>query len=110
MISDDDIDKALNYLRDSAIPAAQATANRQHLENTKHSMKAILMAEHIMEPVNAQERWAFADDRYKVHLDGLKEAIFEDEKYTNLREAAEAKIRAWQTMNATLRAEGKAYS
>ena len=110
MISDQDIDRALAYLRDSAIEAAQATANRQHLENTKNVMKSIVMSEHLSEPVNAQERYAYVDTRYKNHLEGLKLAIFEDEKFTNLRAAAEAKIRAWQTMNANQRAEGKAYS
>jgi len=110
MISDSDIDKALDYLRDTATEAAQATANRQHLENTKNVMKAMVMSEHLSEPVNAQERYAFADTRYKNHLEGLKVAIFEDEKFSNMRAAAEAKIRAWQTMKATLRAEGKAYN
>lgn len=110
MISDDDIDRALAFLRDTAIEAAQATANRQHLENTKNVMKSMIMSEHLAEPVNAQERFAYADIRYKNHLEGLKVSIFEDEKFSNLRAAAEAKIRAWQTMKATLRAEGKAYS
>ena len=109
MISDEDIDRALAYLRDTSMEAAQATANRQHLENTKNVMKAMVMSEHLAEPVNAQERYAYADTRYKNHLEGLKVAIYEDERFSNLRAAAEAKIRAWQTMKATLRAEGKAY-
>src|SRR6266436_4307859 len=104
MISDDDIDRALAFLRDTATEAAHATANRQHLENTKNVMKAMIMSEHLAEPVNAQERYAYGDLRYKNHLEGLKVAIFEDEKFSNLRTAAEAKIRAWQTMKATLRA------
>ena len=108
MITDEDILRALDYLRDTAIQAAQATADRQHLENTKHTMKAMVMSEHLAEPVNAQERFAYADIRYKNHLEGLKVAIFEDEKFSNLRAAAESKIRAWQTLKATARLEQKA--
>jgi len=61
------------------------------LENTKNVMKAMVMSEHLAEPVNAQERFAYADMRYKNHLEGLKVAIYEDEKFSNLRAAAEAK-------------------
>lgn len=110
MIRDEEIDKALAYLRDSATEAAQARANRLYLDDFSRVLRATIMSEHLAEPVNAQERYAHADLRYKNHLEGLKQAIFEDEKYRFLREAADAKIRAWQTMKATLRAEGKAYS
>lgn len=98
MIAESDIEKAIDFLRDSATEAAQATANRQHLQNFSGVIKSLIMSEHLAEPVNAQERYAHADVRYKNHLEGLKVAIFEDARFTNLRDAAEAKIRAWQTM------------
>ena len=110
MVKDEEIDRALAYLRDSAIEAAQARANRLYLDDFSRVLRANIMSDHLAEPVNAQERHAFADIRYRNHLETLKQAIFEDEKCSNLRAAAEAKIRAWQTMKATLRAEGKAYS
>lgn len=97
MISDTDIEKAVDYMRDSATEAAQATANRQHLEKFTSTIKSLIMSEHLAEPVNAQERYAYSDVRYKNHLEGLKVAIFEDERFRNLRDAAETKIRAWQT-------------
>lgn len=110
MIKDEEIDKALAYLRDSAVEAAQARAQRLYLDDFSRVLRATIMSEHLSEPVNAQERFAYGDTRYKNHLEGLKQAIFLDERYRFLREAADAKIRAWQTMKATLRAEGKAYS
>ena len=110
MIRDEDIDKALNYLRDTSEAAAQSRANRLYLEDYSRVLKATIMSEHLAEPVNAQERHAYADIRYKNHLEALKLAIFEDEKNRFLRDAADAKVRAWQTMSATLRVEGKAYS
>ena len=103
MITDHDMERALDFLRDSSIEAAQATADRHHLENTKSVIKAVVMSEHLAEPVNAQERYAHADVRYKNHLEGLRAAIFNDEKMHNLRVAAEARIRAWQTQQANER-------
>ena len=105
MITDEQLEKALDYLRDNAIAAAQATADRQHLEKYTSVIKALIMSEHLAEPVNAQERYAHADIRYKNHLEGLKAAIFEDERHYNLKAAADARIRAWQTMSANQRAE-----
>lgn len=98
MIPDTDIERALDFLRDNSVEAAQATANRQHLEKHTSVIKSLIMSEHLAEPVNAQERYAYADVRYKNHLEGLKAAIYEDERFKNLRDAADAKIRAWQTM------------
>ena len=103
MISDEDIEKAVSYLRDNAVEAAQATANRQYLEKFSTVSKALIMSEHLAEPVNAQERYAHSDVRYRNHLEGLKVAIFEDEKSRNLRDAADVKIRAWQSQQANNR-------
>src|SRR2546430_13158283 len=109
MIRDEDIDKALAYLRDTATEAAQAKANRLYLDDYSRVLRATIMSEHLAEPVNAQERYAYGDLRYKNHLEALKQAIFEDERYRFLRDAASAKIEAWRTYQANLRAEGKAY-
>ncbi len=103
MISEESIERAVDWLRDTAESAAQATANRQHLEKFTNSIKALIMSEHLAEPVNAQERYAYADIRYKNHLEGLKQAIFEDEKMKNLRDAAEIRVEAWRSMNANIR-------
>ena len=110
MVTDEELDKALSYLRDTAIDAAHARANRLYLDDFSRVIKATVMSEHLAEPVNAQERRAYSDIRYKNHLEGLKQAIFEDERYRFLREAASAKVEAWRTYQANLRAEGKAYS
>lgn len=110
MISDDDIEKAVDYLRDTAEKAAHARATRLHLDDYSRVLKAEIMSEHLTESVAAQERWAYSDTRYKNHLELLKRAIFEDERHRFLRYAAEAKVEAWRTFQANARAEGKAYS
>jgi hypothetical protein len=103
VISESQIEAAVDYLRDSSTEAAQATANRQHLEKFTSVIKSLIMSEHLAEPVNAQERFAYSDTRYLNHLAGLKVAIFEDCRFMNLRDAAETKIRAWQTFSSNER-------
>lgn len=104
MITDEQVEKALDFLRDNAEDSAQARANRIYLEEFRKSLKAQIMAEHLAEPIGAQERWAYDDIRYRNHLEGLKQAVYNDERLRFLRGAAEAKIEAWRTMCSNQRA------
>ena len=99
MISQRDVEKALDFLRDSAEPAAQNRANRAYMEEFRKSLKAQLMSNHPDMAVNAQEREAYKNPSYIDHLEAMRTAIFEDEKLRFLIEAARAKISAWQTMS-----------
>jgi hypothetical protein len=104
MISDEEIEKAVDYLRDNAGKAAMARAERLYLEEFAKSLKAILMKEFTGETsVAAQEREALASLKYLQHLEAVREAVEIDEKHRFLRAAAEAKINAWQTFSANLR-------
>ena len=98
MISQRDIEKALDFLRDSADQAAMNRANRIYLEEYRKSLKAQLMSNNMDMAVNAQEREAYRNVEYITHLEAMKEAIFQDEKLRFLIDAAKAKISAWQTM------------
>lgn len=110
LISDDDIEKAVEYLRANARPAAQAKANRVYMEEYRKVVKAQIMREHDGVALGAQEAIAYADARYMQHLQAMKEAIEKDEYNRWMMTAAEAKIEAWRTQQANARAEGKAYS
>lgn len=103
MISEDDIEKAVDFLRDNAVAAAQARATRIYLEEFRKSIKAQIMAEQTDEALGAQERRAYSSDKYIEHLEALKTAVFEDERFRFLREAAMAKIEAWRTKSANQR-------
>src|SRR5690349_17968731 len=103
MVSDEALEKALDYLRDTAEGAAKSRAERLYLEDYSRVLRATIMAEHLAEPVNAQERYAYSDLRYKNHLEGLKIAIYEDEKARFLREAAAVKIEVWRSIQANER-------
>lgn len=110
MISDDDVDKAVEYLRTNARAAAQAKANRIYMEEYRKVVKAQLMREHATMPLGAQEVAACSDPRYTQHLKVLQEAVEKDEYNKWMMAAAEAKIEAWRTQQANARAEGKAYA
>lgn len=103
-ISEAEIDKALDYLRDNAGAAAQARADRIYVEEYRKTVKAQLMKEHDGKALGIQEREAYADPRYVAHLDAIKEAVFRDELARFLKEAAQAKIEAWRTQSSNERA------
>jgi hypothetical protein len=104
VITEEEVNRALQWLVDTADKAAEARAVRLYLEDFSKSLKAEIMSEYLENPVNAQERSAYSDKRYRTHLDGLKVAIKEDEKFRWLKDAAIAKIDAYRTQQANLRA------
>jgi 16S rRNA G966 N2-methylase RsmD len=104
MISDDDIEKALDFLRNNATKAAKAKAERAYMEEYRKVVKAQLMREHDDKALGAQEAIAYADPRYKQHLEAMREAIERDEYNRWMLTAAEAKIEAWRTQSSNQRA------
>ncbi len=98
-----DIEKAVQYLVDSASKTAQDRANRLHMEEYRKSLKALLMRQWADLALSAQERNAYAHPKYTQHLEALKTAIEIDEKNRYLRSAAEAKIKYYQTLSANTR-------
>jgi hypothetical protein len=103
-ITDEEIDKALDYLRDNARDAAQAKADRIYVQEYRKVLKAQLMKEHSDLSAVLQEREAYADPRYVEHLEAIRQAVMEDEGHTFLRAAADAKIEAWRTQSSNTRA------
>jgi hypothetical protein len=99
MISQKDVERALDFLRDSAEQAAINKSNRVYVEDYLKVIKANIMANHADKPVNAQEREAYTHPEYVAHLQAIKEAVYEDEKLRFLIDAAKCKISAWQTIS-----------
>lgn len=107
VISDEDVQKALNQLRHKAGDAAKAKATRIYMEEFRKTVKATIMQRHLQMPVSAQEREAYADREYKDHLEAMRLAIEEDELYRWKMIAAQAVIEAWRTVSANQRGEMK---
>ena len=104
MISEESVEKAIDWLVESAESCAKKRAERLYLEDFTRSLKAEIMSQHLAEPLGAQERYAFSDIRYRNHLEALRLAIYDDEKGRFLRDAANAKIEAWRTQCSNQRA------
>jgi hypothetical protein len=103
-ISEDQVEKALDYLRDNAHEAAVATAERIYLEEYTKVIKSQIMQEYKELTIGAQEREALADARYRDHLDAVRIAVEREHEHRFMRRAAEAKIDAWRTMCSNERA------
>lgn len=103
MITDDQAEAAVDYLRDSAGKAAKARAERGYVEEFRKVLKGQLMREHPSDPIGTQEAKAYADPRYIQHLQAIREACEADEHCRFLRDAAQARIDAWRSMSANNR-------
>jgi len=109
MISDEQVEDALQYLRDSAKPAAVARAQAKTLEKYLGVVEAQQKALHGAKSNAAAQDLARASPEFKQALDAWEEAVRRDGEFSMLREAASARIEAWRTMCSNARAEGKAY-
>ena len=107
IVTDDDVQKALDYLRTNAPKAAIAKANRIYMTEYRKTVKSNGMQEHLSKPVAAQEREAYRTADYITHLEAMREAIRQDVLNEWGRAAAEATIEAWRTYNANRRGEAK---
>jgi hypothetical protein len=107
MITDQDIEKALDWLAGNGRNAAKARAEREYLDEYKGVLKCQIMREHSDQSLGAQEALAKSDPRYNAHLNAWKEAVERDEFFRWMRVAAEAKIEAWRTQSSNERALSK---
>jgi 16S rRNA G966 N2-methylase RsmD len=107
MITDDQVEKALDYLRDNGELAAVAKAQRIYMEEFRKVVKADIMKQHLDKAVNAQEREAYSDPGYKQQLITMRDAIENDERHRWMMVSAQAKIEAWRTQQANRRGEAK---
>lgn len=98
MITELEIERALDFMRDNATKAAQAKANRAYMVEYRKVVKAQVMRE-SPGSLGSQEAEAYASQKYIEHLQAMKAAIEQDEYLTWMMAAAEAKISAWQTQS-----------
>ena len=91
------LDKAVDYLRDHAGDYAVAEAQLVYMTELRKTVKAQLMRDfeiHGHKTTAAQEREAYADQRYVQHLLALQQAVEQREKSRWLMVAAQARIEA----------------
>lgn len=107
MITDEQVDKALDYLRTNAPLAAQARANKIYMEEYRKTIKADLMVRCVNMTQGDKDAYSYSHQNYKDHLVALKQAVYQDELNRWGMVAATSTIEAWRTQNANRRGEGK---
>lgn len=104
MIADTDIEKALDWLRDSAKQIGAAKEKSIRAGHMLKHVKALMMKQFNEMPVAAQQREAEASDAYRKALEADAIAAGEYETLKSLREAAALKIEVWRSEQANFRA------
>jgi hypothetical protein len=104
IVTDEELEKALDFLRDGAAEIGAAKADMVRASHMVRVVKALVMKRFNDMPVNASEREALASDEYRNALEEDATAAGEYEKLRALREAAAMKIEAWRTEQASWRA------
>jgi hypothetical protein len=107
IVSDEDVEAALDYLRDNARAAAKAVAYRIYMTEYRKSKKAELMGQCNEAAVNAQERFAYSHPEYRQHLDDMQTAVEDACFHEFMLKAANAKIEVWKTDQYRIRAMEK---
>lgn len=108
---DIDPNDAIEYIFKHGKKYAKAKAERTYLEEYRKSLKAILMQEAQVDghqTAAAQEREAYADERYQALLQGLKAAVEAEEEVRWGLVAAQARIDVWRSQEASNRQEVRA--
>lgn len=103
MVSEDQAEKAVDWIRDNAQAFAEARATRVYLEEFRKSKKAILYQQADDGPVAEREAYAYAHPDYLEVLDGLRAAVEQEERLRWLMVAAQARIETWRTQSANER-------
>jgi hypothetical protein len=97
IVSDESVQRSLDYLRDDALPAAKAVAYSIYMTEWRKTLKAKLMGLCNETAVNAQERFAYAHTEMEAHLRDMQTAIEKAKEHEFLLKAANARIEVWRT-------------
>ena len=103
MISQDDAEKAVDWLIHSSAEYATARATQEMKQNMLRVTKAGLMKASDEKAIGSQEVQAYASEEYKQSILELFTATLEYEKLRSLREAAKLKCELWRSINADQR-------
>ena len=98
-----DPNKAVEYIMKHSAEFAKAKSERVYIENYLRSKKSLIMAQSTSKTVAGAEAEAYAHPEYIELIDGLKEAVEQEEKIKWMLTAAQLKVDIWRTEQATNR-------
>ena len=102
-IKDNEIEAALNYLRDTAKPYAQWKGRMKYLESHRKSVRSAEVLRATGKTISENLHRGEASEAYREILKEYEESVYEYTLLDALRAAAEAKIEAWRTLSASYR-------
>ena len=115
-MSEDVLEMHMDKLRNIGQKHAQAKSQLTALEHGRKILLATLMKEKMinsntgkLDSVNAQEREARADDRYKNHIEKLAKAVEEEAKWHWEKRCVEINFETWKTKMINQMKEAKHY-
>jgi hypothetical protein len=103
IVSEEDCDRAVDYIRDHAKTSAQARGELIYLEGFGKSLKAMLMKHSDSKSAAGQERDAYASDKWSEHCGLLRDATVTYETERGLIDAAKMRIEVWRSESANNR-------
>jgi len=103
MITDEQAERANDWIRDNATAHANAKGTRIQLMEFRKSKKALLMNKKLGEPQHVRESYAYAHKDYVQLLDDIEIAVALEEELRWKMKAAELKIEMWRTQQANNR-------
>mgnify|MGYP003343426884 FL=1 len=95
--------KAIDFIFENAPLYAKAKGQLAELENYRHSLKAIKMAQSGETSVTAQEREAYRSEDYQNLCKAIGAATEEAESLRWKLESAKMRFEAWRTQEASNR-------
>ena len=102
-ISEQEIEKALNYLRDTSEAYAKWKGRMKYLESHKKSIRSASVLKATGKTISENAHRGEASEEYKAVLMEYEEAVYEFTLLDAMRHAAEAKIEVWRTLSASYR-------
>lgn len=102
-MTQEEAEKATQFLVDSAYKHGEALANAKLATNKLRHVKALAMKASGEKSAAAQEREAYASDQYIAALEKEFVCTLEAEKSKAAREAAVVKVDMWRSISARQR-------
>ena len=103
MITEQQLEDALTFMKKEAAEYAKSKADRRYLEEFRKTLRARLFIAATGKTVAEREAWAYAHDDYEANLVGLQVAVEWEEKLRWQLEAARITTEIYRTQSANNR-------
>lgn len=104
LVSDADVEKALDWLRDNAAEIGEAKRRAVKADHMLKHVRAMAMKHSGEQSAAAQEREALSSIQYLTAIEEAAKTAGEYETKRAMREAAALKIEVWRSASANYRA------